>query len=716
MKILDRLRSFQSRLGVRFTALFASVLIVFAIEFTAYSTIQSSRAIHDELERHVAYVGRFGADLVGPPLKSLRLKELTGMMRGFSARNDIVYARLLDKYRRVVTDGVGSTIAFSAVSSDDLFDAAEESGRIVIRDDGAIMHVAQPIRVGSETVGVLRFGVSLAATSAAIDTLIRRNVIIVVLFLLLVLPLVAVVSRQATLPIRRLTDATRRIAEGDLSTAIETRGHDEVAELGRSVSAMVKSLSDSAAAIRSLTFIDQLTGLPNREQLELRAIAAIEAQKSPAGRVVLAIVDLDRFKRVNDALGPDRGDVVLREVADRLGLVLEDWREALSRSQGASVETTVARFSADEFGVLLSGEIGGSDLDGALRRVMRSFETGFDIDGHALELKASVGVAVAPTDAQDFKTLVQNAGVALQVAKASGRASYRFFSADLDEQAYSQLVLESELRQALHRGELDVYYQPQVACSDGNGIGAEALVRWNHPTRGMVPPSDFIPLAEESRMILDIGTFVLRRVCRQAALWGEHGLFPRLSVNVSRVQFEQHDFPASVLRILAETGVPPSQLELEITESVAMADPDAVAAQMAPLRAAGVRFAMDDFGTGYSSLSVLTRLPFDVLKIDRSFISGLAEANDERAVLVKTVLGMARGLGLEVVAEGVETLEEHGFLRDNRCDCAQGYLFSRPLPAPRFETWFIANRRNDARMLREKLRQALLELPTVATG
>jgi len=278
------------------------------------------------------------------------------------------------------------------------------------------------------------------------------------------------------------------------------------------------------------------------------------------------------------------------------------------------------------------------------------------------------------------------------------------------------LVLESELRQALPRGELEVYYQPQVACSDAHALGAEALIRWNHPVNGMVSPAEFIPVAEESGMILDIGTFVLRRVCAQAAVWAAHGLHPRLSVNVSRVQFQRPEFPALVLDTLAEFGMPPSQLELEITESIAMSDPDAVAAQMAPLRSAGVRFAMDDFGTGYSSLSVLTRLPFDVLKIDRSFVQGLTEDQDERAVLVKTVLGMAHGLGLEVVAEGVETADEHGFLRDNRCDNAQGYLFSRPITADRFETWYIVNRRNDARALRDKLRSALLELPSVAHG
>jgi diguanylate cyclase (GGDEF)-like protein len=716
MGFLGRLRRFQSRLGVRFTILFASVLTIFAIEFTAYSTLQSNRAIRNELERHVAYVGRFGADLVVDDLRNLRLRELLNVMHDFAARSDIVYARLLDKYRRVVTDGVGSTVAFSAVSSDDLYDAAEASRRIQISDDGAVVHVAQPVMRGNEMIGVLRFGVSLDAANQATRDLVHRNALIVLFFLGFVVPLVALIGRRATLPIRRLTEATRRIAAGDLATTIETGGNDEIAELGRSIETMVKNLSESAAAIRSLTFVDQLTGLPNREQLELRITAAIDSMTDDNERTALIIVDLDRFKRVNDALGPDHGDLVLREVADRLALVLEDWREAPSRAGGPSVETAVARLSADEFGVMIAGPLGSAELDQVLRRIMRSFDTDFDIDGHALDLKASLGVAVAPGDARDFKTLIQNAGVALEAAKTSGRANLRYFSADLDEQAYRRLMLETELRQALPRGELEVYYQPQVACADGAALGAEALIRWNHPTRGLVSPAEFIPLAEETGLILDIGTFVLRRVCAQAARWAEHGLLPRLSVNVSRAQFVRQDFAPMVLATLAEHGVEPSQLELEITESLVMANPDNVAGQMGPLRAAGVRFAMDDFGTGYSSLSVLTRLPFDVLKIDRSFVRGISDEADERAMLVKTVIGMAHGLGLEVVAEGVETEAEHDFLRSERCNNAQGYLFARPLKAEHFETWFIVHRRHDARMLRDRLREALLELPSVVNN
>lgn len=714
MRFFGRLVRFQSRLAVRFTAMLASLLIIFSVEFTAYSTLQSKHAIQDEVEQHVSYVGRFGADLVAQDLKDLRLKELLRVMRSFAERSDIVYATLLDRHRRIVTDGVGTTIPFSAVSRDDLFDLAEQSGRIQFSEDADTLHVAQPILLDGQMIGVLRFGMSLAGTQAISTGVIWRNALLALIFLLIVLPLVALVSRQATQPIKRLTAATRRIAAGELTARIDTEGTGEVAELGQSIASMVRSLSESAAAIRSLTFVDQLTGLPNRDQIELRVAAAIDTLKDENDRAALLIVDLDRFKRVNDALGTDHGDLVLREVASRLSLLLEDWREAAAKSTGAAFETAVGRLSADEFGVMIAGPVESADLDAALRRILRSFETAFDTGGHSLDLKASIGIAMAPADGRDFKALVQNAGVALEAAKTSGRATYRYFSHDLDERAYSRLVLEFELRKALERGEFEVYYQPQIACADGCGIGAEALIRWNHPTRGVVSPAEFIPLAEECGLIVEIGTFVLRRVCAQAASWATRGLFPRLSVNVSSAQFQDEDFPSLVLRTLSETGMPPAQLELEITETIAMADPDSVADQMAPLRTAGVRFAMDDFGTGYSSLAALSRLPFDVLKIDRSFVQGLTAHERDGAVLIKTVLAMALGLGLEVVAEGVETAEEHGFLRENRCHSAQGYLFSRPVPASRFETWFITNRRRDARILREKLMAALQDLPNFA--
>jgi methyl-accepting chemotaxis protein len=305
MRWIDRFRRFQSRLAVRFTALFASLVVMFAIEFTTYATYQSNRAIHETLERHVAYVGRFGADLVGRGLKDLRLANLLTIMRNFATRSDIVYARLLDNHRRIVTDGIGSTVAFSGVSSDDLYDRAFASGLIQIEDDSTVMHVAQPIILEGETIGVLRFGVSLRATHEASEELLERNSLVVVIFLLLALPLVALICRQATLPIQRLTVVTRRIAAGDLVPTIDAGGSDEVSELGRSIAGMVKSLSESAAAIRSLTFVDQLTGLPNRDQLELRISAAIETLKTDTDRAALVILDLDRFKRVNDALGTD---------------------------------------------------------------------------------------------------------------------------------------------------------------------------------------------------------------------------------------------------------------------------------------------------------------------------------------------------------------------------------------------------------------------------
>ena len=711
MDLVRKLLRFQARVAVRYVVLVASLLVILAAEFTLYATVQSNRIVHEDLENHVAHIARFGADLLAPSL-SVRHDALLGpILRNFANRSEVTYARVFDASRLLVTASGDGASGLKDAETQEFLAAAASAGEIEIRDGQDIMHVAQPVMADGKFVGVLNFGVTLAPLRATTDSIMRRNVSIALLFLAFALPVAAFAGHAATRPIRNLTEATRRIAAGDLAAAIPVQGRDEIADLGRSIATMVRNLSESAAAIRSLTFVDKLTGLPNRDQIELRVAGAVAALAGEDDRVAVAMVDVDRFKRVNDALGTDRGDHVLREVADRLAVVVEDWRDTSMRSLGLGFETAVARLSADEFCIMIAGPLPSGELERVMRRIMRSFDADFDADGHSLELRCSAGVAVAPSDARDAKALLHNAGVALQVAKTSGRGTWRLFSPDLDEKAYRRLMLESELRQALVRDELEVFYQPQVVCTDGKGVGAEALVRWNHPKRGMVSPGEFVPVAEETGLIVEIGTLVLKKALAQTAAWAEKGLFPRISVNVSRAQFQRQEFPALVLRALADFGVAPEQLELEITESIAMDDPTNVIGQMAPLRAAGVRFAMDDFGTGYSSLSLLTRLPFDVLKIDRSFVSAMGTGREESLVLVRTVLSMAHGLGLEVVAEGVETKAELDLLRLHQCDFAQGYFFAKPMPASRFETWYITYRRRDAHALQERLEAALREMP-----
>lgn len=705
------------RLSARFTLLMGSLLVVFTLVFTSYNTAKSHRALWDAAQEQADFIGRFGAELVAVDLSNIgrkNIENLNAAMRTFASRPSVAYVRVLDRYRRSVADGKGERPAFGAVSSDDLFDQALRENRTVIVTTDDILHVAQPVLVDGRVIGVLRFGVSLAAMRAEASALVVRNLAVLVLFLLVALPMIALLTHRATSKVRSLTESTRRIADGELETAIDTSGTGEISELSRSVSRMVRALSENAAEIQTLTFIDPLTSLANRAQLHLRVDATLSDLADDRDRVALLLVDVVRFQRFNDALGQERGDMLLRLVATRLDDEVGAWRAAEARTDGESFETIVARLSADEFAVMLAGRLSESDLDAAIRRIMRCFEVSFRLDEHVLDLSICMGVALAPTDGRTFLALVHNAGIALQAAKKAGRASHRFFAPELDERAYRRLVLESDLRQALARDEFEVFFQPQVTCLDGRAIGAEALIRWRHPERGLISPGEFIPIAEESGLIVDIGTVVIRNVCEQAAVWARRGLTPRLSLNVSSLQFHQPNFTETVLGLIAENEVDPRLIELEVTESVAMGDPKAIAAQMRPLREAGIRFAIDDFGTGYSSLSVLTSLPFDVLKIDRSFIRDIDAEDRERRALVTTMLGMARALGLEAIAEGVERVEEITVLNEIGCTFAQGYLFAHPMPAGVFEPWYIAHRRNDARDLQERLRDALAALPRAA--
>jgi diguanylate cyclase (GGDEF)-like protein len=705
------------RLSARFTLLMGGLLIVFTLVFTSYNTVASHRALWDTANEQAQFLGQFGAELVSTDLTSVgrkNLENLTEVMRTFASRPSITYARVLDKYRRSVADGKGERPAFGAVSRDDLFDRAVRDKNPVVLATADTLHVAQPVFAKGELIGVLRFGIALGTIQAEALALVHRKVAVLVLFLLIALPMIALLTHRATSKVRSLTETTRRIADGELDTPIDTSGSGEITDLSRSVSRMVRALSENAAEIQTLTFIDPLTGLANRAQLHLRLDAAVSDLADTQNRVALLLVDVVRFQRFNDALGQERGDTLLRLVATRLDDETGAWREAEAKKDGESFETIVARLSADEFAIMLAGRLSETDLDAAIRRIMRCFDISFRLDEHVLDLSICMGIALAPTDGRTFLALVHNAGIALQAAKKAGRASHRFFAPELDERAYRRLVLESDLRQALARDEFEVFFQPQVTCIDGRAIGAEALIRWRHPERGLISPGEFIPIAEESGLIVDIGTVVIRKVCEQAAAWARRGLTPRLSLNVSSMQFHQPDFTETILGLIAAHGIDPRLIELEVTESVAMGDPKAVAAQMRPLREAGVRFAIDDFGTGYSSLSVLTSLPFDVLKIDRSFIRDIDTGDPERRALVATMLGMARALGLDAIAEGVERVEEIAFLNEEGCAFAQGFLFARPMPAAVFEPWYIAHRRNDARHLQDRLRDALAALPRAA--
>jgi diguanylate cyclase (GGDEF)-like protein/PAS domain S-box-containing protein len=416
---------------------------------------------------------------------------------------------------------------------------------------------------------------------------------------------------------------------------------------------------------------DFLTGMPNRMLLNDRVNQAIAWAQRNSKKVAVLFLDLDGFKHINDSLGHPTGDKLLQSVAKRL----------VDCVRGSD---TVSRQGGDEFVVLLS-EVGLSE-DAAItaRRMLQTVAEAHSIDQHDLHVTTSIGVSVFPDDGSDAETLIKNADTAMYQAKENGRQSYQFFKPAMNVRAVERQSIEESLRRALEREEFLVHYQPKVKLSTGQISGAEALIRWKHPVRGLVPPGDFIPIAEDCGLIVPIGNWVLREACKQACAWANQGLpVITMAVNISAMEFRDEDFLDGIFRALRETGLEPKLLELELTESVLMKRAESTQSILKILRASGIQLAVDDFGTGYSSLSYLRKFPIDALKIDQSFIRQITTAPDETTI-VTAVISMGRSLKLRVVAEGVETLEELAFLQARHCDEAQGYYFSRPVLPEQF--------------------------------
>jgi diguanylate cyclase (GGDEF)-like protein len=515
------------------------------------------------------------------------------------------------------------------------------------------------------------------------------------------LPSTALFINYLTAPVRRLTLATRRLAAGDFSASVPENRNDELGELSRSFVTMTKSIVDSFEAVQKLTLTDRTSGLANREQMRRYVQGVLERGEKAA----LLYLNIDRLKRVNEALGMDVGDDAIIAISERLKSVAVEFRDTFSReNSNRDCDVLVARLGGDEFGFVLNGGATETSAGQLAAKLLGSFSRPFDIAGHSVAVTGSIGIALAPEDGHDFSALLRSGANGLAEAKSSGRDTYKFARRDVNSHAYRRLIIEQELRSAVERNQLEVFYQPQVAMTDGAIVGAEALVRWRHPTRGLIAPGEFIGIAEEVGILDSIDTFVLTEACRQSSVWQLKGMAPIISVNVSASQCQKQGFAESVLSIIDQAGIPPSTIEIEITETVAMLDPRTTARDLAPLRAAGVRLAIDDFGTGYSNLASLTRMPVDVLKIDRSFVSECVRDGSAR-VVVATILTMAQNLGFETVAEGVESAAQREFLLAQGCTFAQGYLFGKPMIANEFQALYMAKRRSGARELIGQVRR-----------
>ncbi len=544
-----------------------------------------------------------------------------------------------------------------------------QNGILVV---GERYYAARTVSVGDKTMGYAVYSFIPRPFVNTWLAVVALNAIVLSLVLLAIAPLIYRLARLALKPVTVLERGIRSRDSRDKSKLADSSDDrllkplltaiDEVHE--RSEAAMRRALT--------MAYTDPVTRLPNR----LRFLSRLEAAVAAGQGAHLVVCDLDRFRQINVTYGPRVADIALAGVAERLRAVL---------SQSGLSGGFIGRIGADQFGIILPGSAHDA-VDALMTACGNAVAEGFNIEGQAMRLAASFGAAQAPKDATTSADLLKLAEVALKEAKKQTSQRAAFFDRRLLDRARAQSRLEEELREGLERGEFVAVFQPKVKLETGELVGAEALARWRRPDGAIVSPGVFIPIAEELGLIGKLGKQVMRDACFAAAGWNRRGIVSSVAVNVSPHQFDDPDFVASVYKALDDSGLPPNLLELEITESAAVADGDRVARTMWPLRNRGVRLAIDDFGTGHSNFAAITRLPFDVFKIDQQFVRALS-TDPHAPAIIEMILAMAEALGQETVAEGVETKEQADFLLRRACTIGQGYYYSPPLPAEEFDAF-----------------------------
>ncbi|CAM8649068.1 COG5001 Predicted signal transduction protein containing a membrane domain, an EAL and a GGDEF domain [Comamonadaceae bacterium] len=596
---------------------------------------------------------------------------------------DAAAVRLLESPQIVavrIEDGLANTPVLERVRADFTGDLDRDT------TGARLSRRAQAVMRNGESLGTLVLWFDADYGRGLLQARRDQMLVLVLLQTLAILAvLMPILVTRVLRPIERLKEHASALLEHNLDAPAAQlfvwRRHDELGLLGRHLGRVQEELRElfmqlgkKNAQLQQMAFYDQLTGLPNRSlfiDLVQREMLAAERNGQHFG---IFFIDLDRFKAVNDSMGHAAGDALLIEVARRLREVLRE-------------VDVVCRQSGDEFLVLVRDIDHWESLGELAQRILRVVEAPVVLAQIPVKVSASMGIALFPEDGRDFETLVKNADIAVYQAKTLGRARYSFYHSELNSRLLANLELEQELAYAIDHNQLVLHYQPQVDASGCQLVAVEALVRWQHPTRGLLYPAQFIGLAEESGQIAEMGVWTLREACRQLADWTARGIMVgNMAVNVSALEFRDHRLLDSLQAALEASGVPPQRLEIEITESVLMAETETSQRIIERLRQIGVGIAIDDFGTGYSSLAYLKRLRPHQLKIDRSFVNDTETDSDSRAI-VKGVIGLANALGLNVVAEGVETAEQQQFLIEAGCHTLQGYFIAKPLSVDALEDW-----------------------------
>jgi diguanylate cyclase (GGDEF)-like protein len=652
-------------------------------------------AREDLLSRGQRLAGQFAAT-IALPMQQRDGARITDLARATLQQPDVQYVIVFDAQGRIVDTGDGGNHAGQPMV-DPLADAALQAGAMKAQWNDNLLDVSVPVRSAGLRIGGVRVGLvaSQPGAQARILTPITSELreamhhqqgwALAMLLLVMVLgaAIVLLMEWRVLGPVRRLGRIMAEDKPGQLAALPEESDRvDEIGDLMRAFTRMRAGIAKHDRDIRRMAYTDPLTGLANRLSFRELLDDRLLTLHASSGELALLFVDLDDFKRVNDTLGHEAGDEVLSQLSARLRLTLERF--------GARA-ADIARFGGDEFIVLYMAD----DIRAASARLaealLEEIERPLLLGGKQVFLGASIGITMFPFDAYHAGQLLKNADIAMYQAKVAGKNCYRFYSRAMDQAVERRVQLEQDLRGAWDRGELSVAYQPIYGLSNGRIRGAEALLRWQHPHLGMVPPSVFIEVAEQSGLIEQLGRNVLERACDEAARWRAHDdeELPFVSVNISPRQLRSGELPDVVSNALRSSGLQPQQLHLELTETAVLVDEAQASALLSRVRATGVKVWLDDFGTGFSGLSHLRRVPLDGVKIDRSFVADVLRDPDDLA-LTTAIIAMAHSLGITAVAEGIETEGQHQILRERGCDQGQGFWFGRPMSSPELAAKFSA--------------------------
>jgi diguanylate cyclase (GGDEF)-like protein len=500
------------------------------------------------------------------------------------------------------------------------------------------------------------------------------------------------VSKRLITPIEQLISATRKIAKGDYNLSLAADSADELGELSLAMRFMSEQVSQSSKRIQQLAYYDSLTQLPNRNTLAETLDTLIANGGRDQQKLAVLFIDLDDFKKVNDSLGHAAGDDLLVQVSQRLKDTLRTSDSVYNSAHPCNVDEMVSRLGGDEFNALVNGINSAHDAALIAKRIVKELGKPFSIFNKTIHVGASVGIAIYPDDGVTAEELLKNADLAMYEAKADGKNNYHIYTEEINRQVHERLQLEQDIREAVQKNDFELYFQPKIALDGGEIEGFEALIRWNHQQKGLVSPAYFIPLAEESSLILDIGYWVLQEAAKQISQWRDSCLANgrTLAVNISAKQISQKDFVTQLRTIFGEARAPLELLEIELTETSLFSDEQRVNEHLLALKKLGVQISLDDFGTGYSSLNFLRRFPIDSIKIDRSFIANLTESGESQAIVI-AVLQLCNQMHLKVVAEGIEEFEQVSLLKELGCDQGQGYYFAKPMSATDIERFQIGS-------------------------